>query len=63
MKTTNTNRSEFRLVEQKDRFEVIYFNIYETEIIDEKRYNNGIIYSFDNFQQAQSKLKFLKAIN
>jgi hypothetical protein len=63
MKTQNTNRSEFRLVEQKDKYEVVSFNIYETEIIDGKRWDNGIIYSFDNLAQAQSKLNFLKAIN
>jgi hypothetical protein len=63
MTTQNTNRSEFRLVEQKDKYEVVSFNIYETEIIDGKRWNNGVIYYFDNLAQAQSKLNFLKAIN
>lgn len=63
MTTQNTNTSEFRLVKQQDKYEVVSFNIYETEIVDGKRYDNGMIYSFDNIQQAESKLNFLKAIN
>ena len=61
MKTVNSTR-EFRLIEQKDRYEVISFNIYETEIINGQRWDNGILYSFDNLPQAQSKLNFIKLI-
>jgi len=54
--------NEFRLIKRTNKYEVVSFDIFETEIIDGKRYDNGMIYSFDNLPQAQSKINLLNAL-